>query len=246
MKILVIGESCIDNFIYGKSERLSPEAPVPVFIPCEQVTNYGMAHNVYNNLLKMTHSNHVEVFISNQFATKTRYVEKKSNHCFLRVDIGDDKYERIILKNCLKQIKLANCIIISDYNKGFLFASDICKIRELNKKAVIFLDTKKLLTPEIYNAVDYIKLNESEHIKNEAFLNGNKVIVTLGERGAMHKGKIFPIKNSLKTIDVSGAGDTFIAGLAYKFMQNFNINLAIKYANECAIKVVSKRGVTTI
>ena len=33
MKILVIGDSCKDVFIYGTANRLCPEAPVPVFIP---------------------------------------------------------------------------------------------------------------------------------------------------------------------------------------------------------------------
>ena len=33
MRILIIGESCIDRFIYGKVNRLSPEAPVPVVNP---------------------------------------------------------------------------------------------------------------------------------------------------------------------------------------------------------------------
>ena len=32
-KILVVGESCLDVFTYGDVERLSPEAPVPVFKP---------------------------------------------------------------------------------------------------------------------------------------------------------------------------------------------------------------------
>ena len=31
MKILVIGESCVDIYQYGDSVRLCPEAPVPVF-----------------------------------------------------------------------------------------------------------------------------------------------------------------------------------------------------------------------
>jgi len=31
MKILVIGDSCTDVFIYGDIERVCPEAPVPVF-----------------------------------------------------------------------------------------------------------------------------------------------------------------------------------------------------------------------
>ena len=31
MKLLVIGESCLDVYQYGDSVRLCPEAPVPVF-----------------------------------------------------------------------------------------------------------------------------------------------------------------------------------------------------------------------
>ena len=31
MKILIIGDSCIDDFIYGDINRISPDAPIPVF-----------------------------------------------------------------------------------------------------------------------------------------------------------------------------------------------------------------------
>ena len=41
MKILVIGDSCTDVFIYGRCERLNPEAPIPVFQPTKTVTNQG-------------------------------------------------------------------------------------------------------------------------------------------------------------------------------------------------------------
>ena len=50
MKILVIGDSCIDKFIYGSCERICPEAPVPVFNPLSSTENIGMAGNVKNNL----------------------------------------------------------------------------------------------------------------------------------------------------------------------------------------------------
>ena len=33
MKILVVGDSCLDTFIYGDIERIAPEAPVPVIKP---------------------------------------------------------------------------------------------------------------------------------------------------------------------------------------------------------------------
>ena len=36
MNILVIGEFCIDEFVYGECARLNPEAPTPVFIPKKQ------------------------------------------------------------------------------------------------------------------------------------------------------------------------------------------------------------------
>ena len=50
MKILVIGELCIDKFIYGSVTRMCPEAPVPVLNPTEEIENRGMAGNVVENL----------------------------------------------------------------------------------------------------------------------------------------------------------------------------------------------------
>ena len=50
MNVLVIGDSCEDVFIYGDIERISPEAPVPVFKPTHEETNGGMARNVANNV----------------------------------------------------------------------------------------------------------------------------------------------------------------------------------------------------
>ena len=50
MKILIIGDSCTDKFIYGECKRICPEAPVPVFSPINSTKNDGMAKNVFNNL----------------------------------------------------------------------------------------------------------------------------------------------------------------------------------------------------
>ena len=50
MKVLIIGDSCKDVFIYGNVNRLSPEAPVPVFNPRRKIENDGMARNVSNNV----------------------------------------------------------------------------------------------------------------------------------------------------------------------------------------------------
>jgi bifunctional ADP-heptose synthase (sugar kinase/adenylyltransferase) len=50
MKILVIGDSCIDIFRYGKVDRLAPEAPIPIIVPEKETSNPGMAGNVVANL----------------------------------------------------------------------------------------------------------------------------------------------------------------------------------------------------
>ena len=49
-KVLIIGEGCLDEFVYGKATRLSPEGPAPVFIESHTITNGGMAYNVRENL----------------------------------------------------------------------------------------------------------------------------------------------------------------------------------------------------
>ena len=46
--------------------------------------------------------------------------------------------------------------------------------------------------------------------------------------------------------DVSGAGDTFLSGLAFRYAKTKNITKSIKFAQKCACNVVSKKGVVTI
>jgi rfaE bifunctional protein kinase chain/domain len=50
MKIMVIGDVMIDAYIFGKVERISPEAPVPVVLVEENVNRLGGAANVALNL----------------------------------------------------------------------------------------------------------------------------------------------------------------------------------------------------
>jgi D-beta-D-heptose 7-phosphate kinase / D-beta-D-heptose 1-phosphate adenosyltransferase len=50
MKVLVIGDVIIDKYIYGTSERLSPEAPVPVVKYLSESKSFGGAGLVFENL----------------------------------------------------------------------------------------------------------------------------------------------------------------------------------------------------
>ena len=46
--------------------------------------------------------------------------------------------------------------------------------------------------------------------------------------------------------DSSGGGDTFIAGLVAEYIKTNDIDKAIRFANDCATKVVQKRGVSVV
>jgi D-beta-D-heptose 7-phosphate kinase/D-beta-D-heptose 1-phosphate adenosyltransferase len=257
---LIIGESCFDVFIYGNCDRLSPEAPVPVFVPIETTKSDGMAANVCANLKSLIIKNKVphtvifEVYSDNS-PIKTRFVDKKSNHLFLRVDEGDNEIERIVIDKVLqKMIKSANTIIISDYNKGFLHEEDIVKILSYTNltKQTIFLDTKKILSKKILEKLSFVKLNFNEFQNNFAKeydlldIYDEKVIVTKGDEGAYYMGTEYPLEEQSQTIDVSGAGDTFLAALSFYYSKDETIEDSIKFANKMASEVVKKRGVSII
>ena len=53
IKVLLIGDFMLDNYIMGTSNRMSPEAPVPVVIPQENYSTPGGAGNVAINLSAM-------------------------------------------------------------------------------------------------------------------------------------------------------------------------------------------------
>lgn len=53
IKVLLIGDFMIDNYIMGTSNRMSPEAPVPIVIPQEKYSVPGGAGNVAINLSAM-------------------------------------------------------------------------------------------------------------------------------------------------------------------------------------------------
>lgn len=49
-KVLLIGDSCLDEYVYGTCERLNPEAPVPILKYQRKEIRQGMAWNVRENL----------------------------------------------------------------------------------------------------------------------------------------------------------------------------------------------------
>ena len=52
-RLLVVGDLMIDHYLWGKTERISPEAPVPVIDVGEETEVLGGAGNVVNNLVAL-------------------------------------------------------------------------------------------------------------------------------------------------------------------------------------------------
>jgi bifunctional ADP-heptose synthase (sugar kinase/adenylyltransferase) len=139
-----------------------------------------------------------------------------------------------------------DAIIISDYCKGFLNSSDIELICKSNKN--VFVDTKKQLGKWIRYAT-FIKINSFEYKKNYDYFNinglTNKLIITLGRKGCLYNGKVYSVKE-VSVKDVSGAGDTFLAGLVKGYLDYNDIEKAISFAQKCTTLAVQKHGVSTV
>ena len=228
LKILLIGDSCTDEYVYGTCERLNPEAPVPILRFNRKETTKGMAWNVRENLMSLG----IEVFIltNKESITKTRYIDEKSNQHILRVDdeglcdpidyeLPEDEYD---------------ALVISDYDKGFLTSK---KIQELVDwfEGPVFIDSKKTKLPK---KDCYLKINEIESKLLKGYKN---LIVTKGAGGADYNKVKYPGEKT-KIVDVVGAGDTFLSALVYFYLLYGRIEEAIPYANKAAAIAVQNFG----
>lgn len=242
IKILVIGEKCIDRFIYCETSRFCPEAPVPILKPIEIIENDGMSGNVSRNLTAIRKDLIVTNWSQDELIIKTRFVEKKSNHMFIRLDEGESFITPIsISDDMLESISNFDIVIVSDYDKGFLGNKDLIKIGEKSKLSII--DSKRRLNKQVVDSFTFVKLNEKESIENLDLLDCKNIIITLGSKGSRFNGKIFESPRPQETIDVSGAGDTFTSAFILKYFENSNVEQSIIYANDISSIVVSKRGV---
>lgn len=251
MNILVLGEFCLDKFIYG-STRSAPDGPFFVFKEESQTENWGCAGNVVKNLESLAPDFNIEFIHNDQPIIKTRFVDKKSNYTLLRKDendevlpLGERQVTELINRDDFAKF---SSVVISDYNKGFLTKQDIYRIskRCYDLNIPVWTDTKKILG-EWSKLITFIKINNVEwqdNLKNN--VNPSEfcehLIITCGENGAIYKGKTYPTPK-VNVIDLSGAGDTFLACLILSYLQTKNMDQAIQFANKGASVCVSHRGV---
>ena len=230
MKVLLIGDSCEDVYVYGDVNRLNPEAPVPILEPKREERTNGMAWNVYNNLLSFGID--CQMLTNDEKIVKTRFIDQRSNQQILRYDEGSTVDP---LNDDELSDEQFDALVISDYDKGFLTTE---KIFELSSRFVgpVFIDSKKTNLPEDA----YIKINELEH-ERMSYCNYDNLIITRGGKGAEYRGELYPAEK-VNVFDVVGAGDTFLAALTYGYLKHGRIDKAIPIANKAAAVAVSHTG----
>jgi len=254
-KILVIGESGLDVFIYGKCDRLCPEAPVPVFQEVKKETNLSMAGNVFKNLESFLGGDYkIDLRTNKEPIYKTRYVDEMSGQMIMRVDKNDKVDEANVLDiYSIKDIKDYIAVVISSYNKGFVTENHINHIACLCEMYHIplFVDCKFILG-DWSKPVMFVKINEKEYNENLKFnLHPEKycqnLIVTRGSKGSeLINTKQLISAPKVEVANVSGAGDCYLAALVTAYLENGNnIIKAMESANYAAAYKVTQRGIKT-
>lgn len=235
LTILLIGDNCKDVYQYGTVDRISPEAPVPVFVPTHVEEREGMAGNVYANLTALGCNVN---FLHMETSIKTRIIDSRSKQQIVRID-NDIKSEPLSFATEIPAIY--DAIVISDYDKGTVTYNLIEELRE-EFSGPIFIDTKKQDLKRFTGC--FVKINESEYYRRTSL--NDKLIVTLGENGALFKqghDEKFYNAPKVEVSDVCGAGDTFLAALAYKYLLSNNIDESIEFAIRASSITVQHVGV---
>lgn len=180
-------------------------------------------------------------------------------------DINENSHKQII-QTLDKNIDKYSSIILSDYGKGVLttnLTKEIIKIANKNNIKVLVDPKGKdyskykgsyTLTPNKKEAMEATNID----IKDESSLiealkslktqcNLEVSLITLSEQGIAIFDDELTIKPTVarEVYDVTGAGDTVIASIAFALGNNLDIKDAIYFANLAAGVVVGKIGSAT-
>lgn len=231
LNVILIGDRCIDEYHYGIVNRLSPEAPVPIFIPNRVESKNGMAANVEENLKKLG-INVTSYF--GQRSVKVRMIDERSNQHLMRIDT--DSTSTPLQFESIKSLSKADAIVVSDYDKGFVSYELVEQL--IKTDLPVFVDTKKTDLARFDGAI--VKINSVEYAAAKSF--PKDLIVTMGKNGAMYNKRKYDAPQ-IEITDVCGAGDTFLSALTYQYMTTYDMDTAIRFAIKAASITVQNRGV---
>ncbi|CAN5451634.1 hypothetical protein BH18VER1_BH18VER1_06260 [soil metagenome] len=195
-RVLVIGDLMLDEFVWGKVGRISPEAPVPVVEVTGESFYPGGAANVARNLREFTSGVAVIGLIGadrggqqltrlleeqgidtsgivedGEFLTiiKTRIIARQQQ--VVRVDreqirASGREQTAKAIENVRKQLDGADAIIFEDYGKGFL-SSDMAQ-----RVSQLAVGAGKIVTsdPNPHHLIQWDNVTAVKPNRSEAFL----------------------------------------------------------------------------
>ncbi len=165
--ILVVGDIILDHYQYGKVERISPEAPVPIVLIQNEEYKLGGAANVANNLSALGEHPHLigvvgkdldakeieglvkqktipcNLISSDKCPTikKTRIIAQNQQVLRLDREVSNTSHWDIVYPVLSKFKDKFELIIISDYGKGVVGRELLEELS--NWKTLLLIDPKK-------------------------------------------------------------------------------------------------------
>ena len=159
--VLVIGDVMLDRYYYGATERMSPEAPVPIVDIDNIIDSPGGSSNVALNLAKLGAQatvcgiigddnegeilkekladnkisiNHILVDKDRPTTVKSRIISKDRHVIRMDREVSVDFNKKInngIIKSLTDEFSNFDAVILQDYNKGLLNPHTIPKLIEI-------------------------------------------------------------------------------------------------------------------
>jgi len=195
-RILVIGDLMLDEFVWGKVGRISPEAPVPVVEVTGESFYPGGAANVARNLREFSSKvavvgmfgadrggRQLRDLLAEQDIDTERAVEDSGfptivktriiarNQQVVRVDreqlrSPSPAHVSQVVRNLQRDLAKTDAVIFEDYGKGFLSAE---LVRQISEQAIA---AGKIVTadPNPQHSVDWKNLTAVKPNRNEALL----------------------------------------------------------------------------
>jgi len=144
-----------------------------------------------------------------------------------------------VAKYCLDiatENNIKKVITLSDPNVVNFFRDNMMEL--INKSFDIIFCNQQ----EAYNISSSDNISESIKFLSDY---SNEIIITCGNKGAYvyHDGKItHVISDNVTPVDLTGAGDMFLAAYLLSKKNNKTITESIQFANKCAGRIIQKYG----
>ena len=222
MKILLVGDSCEDEYIYGRCGGISHEAPVPIMKFSKIETKSGMAGNVCLNLQAFKFD--ITFLTNSEKITKTRFIDDRTNNQILRVDT-EEKIKPLLLPISTDNF---DAVVVSDYNEGYLTESKLFELVE-RSNCPVFVRSKKTFLPNKENC--FVIVNEDEYEKLSPNLYIDNLVIIKGSEGCIYKNVMYS-SEKVDICDRVGVDDVFMATMVYGYLKYNNVDKALILANK--------------